>query len=71
LKQEGIGGLYKGLTSTMAREMPGYFFFFGSYELSRHLLTPAGKTKDDIGNYSPNPNYPQWYMPFLDLERNI
>jgi solute carrier family 25 ornithine transporter 2/15 len=29
--------------------MPGYFFFFGGYEFSRHLLTPEGKTKDEIG----------------------
>ncbi|XP_033742414.1 mitochondrial ornithine transporter 1-like [Pecten maximus] len=49
LKQEGIPGMFKGLTSTMAREMPGYFFFFGGYEISRHYLTPPGKTKDEIG----------------------
>jgi len=29
--------------------MPGYFFFFGGYEATRGLLTPAGKTKDEIG----------------------
>jgi len=29
--------------------MPGYFFFFGTYELSRQLMTPKNKTKDDIG----------------------
>lgn len=51
LKSEGILGLYKGLTSTFMREMPGYFFFFGGYEISRHLLTPAGKKKDEIGEY--------------------
>lgn len=33
----------------MAREMPGYFFFFGGYEVTRHFLTPEGKTKDEIG----------------------
>ncbi|XP_069129626.1 mitochondrial ornithine transporter 1-like [Argopecten irradians] len=49
LKQEGVPGMFKGLTSTMAREMPGYFFFFGGYEISRHYLTPPGKTKDEIG----------------------
>ena len=31
------------------REVPGYFFFFGGYEISRYMLTPAGKSKDDIG----------------------
>jgi solute carrier family 25 ornithine transporter 2/15 len=49
LQVEGIRGMFKGLTSTMAREMPGYFFFFGGYEITRHLLTPEGKTKDEIG----------------------
>ncbi|XP_046374151.1 mitochondrial ornithine transporter 1-like isoform X2 [Haliotis rufescens] len=49
LQQEGFRGLFKGLTSTFMREMPGYFFFFGGYEICRHLLTPAGKTKDEIG----------------------
>jgi hypothetical protein len=29
INSEGIAGLFRGLTSTMAREMPGYFFFFG------------------------------------------
>lgn len=38
LRSEGIPGLYRGLTSTMMREMPGYFFFFGAYEGSRELL---------------------------------
>ncbi|XP_076468301.1 mitochondrial ornithine transporter 1-like [Babylonia areolata] len=49
LRTEGIRGLYKGLTSTFMREMPGYFFFFGGYEISRALLTPPGKKKDEIG----------------------
>jgi solute carrier family 25 ornithine transporter 2/15 len=51
MRDEGFLGFFRGLTSTFAREMPGYFFFFGGYELSRHLLTPPGKTKDDIGIY--------------------
>lgn len=45
LHHEGIPGMFKGLTSTMAREMPGYFFFFGGYEVSRHYLTPPGKNQ--------------------------
>lgn len=49
LKSDGIPGLFRGLTSTFAREMPGYFFFFGGYEASRALMTPPGKTKDEIG----------------------
>lgn len=49
IQQEGVQGLFRGLGTTIAREMPGYFFFFGGYEATRGLLTPAGKTKDEIG----------------------
>ena len=49
LRAEGVPGLFRGLTATMAREMPGYFFFFGGYEATRALLTPPGLTKDEIG----------------------
>ena len=50
LKTEGVPGFFRGLTSTFSREMPGYFFFFGGYEACRTLLTPDGKTKEDLGN---------------------
>ena len=49
VRTEGIQGLFRGLVPTFAREMPGYFFFFGGYEGSRYLMTPQGKTKDDLG----------------------
>ncbi|XP_059481962.1 mitochondrial ornithine transporter 1 [Neocloeon triangulifer] len=49
LKQEGVNGMFRGLTSTIAREMPGYFFFFGGYEFSRELFAGEGQTKDQIG----------------------
>lgn len=38
LKAEGIRGMFRGLTPTFAREMPGYFFFFGGYEMTREFL---------------------------------
>lgn len=38
LKTEGIRGMFRGLTPTFAREMPGYFFFFGGYEVTREFL---------------------------------
>ncbi|KAH8388014.1 hypothetical protein KR093_011009 [Drosophila rubida] len=44
-----IRGFYRGLGSTFIREMPGYFFFFGSYEGARELLRKEGQTKDEIG----------------------
>lgn len=49
LRAEGIAGMFRGLTSTFAREMPGYFFFFGGYEATRDLLAQPGQSKDDIG----------------------
>ncbi|XP_070506544.1 mitochondrial ornithine transporter 1 [Chironomus tepperi] len=49
LRTEGIRGMFRGLTPTFAREMPGYFFFFGGYEATRELLAKPGQSKDDIG----------------------
>ena len=51
IREDGFLGLFKGLTPTFAREVPGYFFFFGGYELSRYLLTPKGQHKDEIGTF--------------------
>ena len=51
IREDGFLGLFRGMTPTLAREVPGYFFFFGGYEFSRYLLTPKGKTSDDIGKY--------------------
>ena len=48
-RTKGIRSFFVGMTPTLAREVPGYFVFFGAYELSRYLLTPEGKTKDEIG----------------------
>nr|XP_043065809.1 mitochondrial ornithine transporter 1 [Drosophila bipectinata] len=48
-RTEGIRGFYRGLSSTFIREMPGYFFFFGSYEGTRELLRSNDQTKDEIG----------------------
>jgi len=44
--------MFRGLVPTFAREMPGYFFFFGGYEASRYMMTPPEKTKDDLGKGS-------------------
>lgn len=49
LAKDGMPGMFRGLTATFTREMPGYFFFFFAYEFTRELLKPPGKTKDDIG----------------------
>jgi len=49
IRQEGIQAMFRGLTPTLVREMPGYFFFFGGYELSRSMMCQPGQSKDDIG----------------------
>lgn len=49
INESGYFGLFRGLSSTIAREMPGYFFFFGAYEGTRELFTKPGQTRDDIG----------------------
>ncbi|KAM7412755.1 hypothetical protein PAMA_020230 [Pampus argenteus] len=50
LKRNGPLGFYQGLTSTMMREIPGYFCFFGAYELSRSTFAQYMDTdKDNIG----------------------
>ncbi|KYO39990.1 mitochondrial ornithine transporter 1 [Alligator mississippiensis] len=46
---KGLLGFFQGLTSTWLREVPGYFFFFGGYEVSRSFFTQAGKVKEDLG----------------------
>lgn len=49
IRTDGPTGLFRGLLSTIAREMPGYFFFFGGYETARQLLAKPGQNKEDIG----------------------
>ncbi|XP_011700609.1 PREDICTED: mitochondrial ornithine transporter 1 [Wasmannia auropunctata] len=49
LREQGVRGMFTGLSSTIAREMPGYFFFFGGYEATRELLAAKGQNRDDIG----------------------
>lgn len=49
LRKDGPLGFYHGLSSTLLREVPGYFFFFGGYELSRSFFA-SGRSKDELGN---------------------
>lgn len=48
IRKEGVSGLFRGLSSTLFREMPGNFAFFGAYEAMRMLLTPKNKTVNDL-----------------------
>lgn len=50
IRTNGPLGFYQGLTTTIVREVPGYFCFFGGYELSRSLFAQSmGRDKEDIG----------------------
>ena len=49
LATDGVPGMFRGLTATFTREMPGYFFFFLAYEATRGLLAGPGQSKEDIG----------------------
>lgn len=42
LAKDGVAGLFRGLTATFTREMPGYFIFFYSYEFTRELFRAEG-----------------------------
>ena len=50
IREEGIQGLFRGLTSTWLREVPGYFFFFGGYSGSLKLLSPSDDYRDNLSN---------------------
>ncbi|KAJ2864921.1 mitochondrial ornithine carrier protein [Coemansia erecta] len=58
LRTQGITGIYKGITPTIARETLGVGFWFGTYELVCHQLllldkhaegSSRKKTKSDLG----------------------
>lgn len=49
VRRHGSLGLFRGLTMTVAREMPSYFCFFGAYEAVRDALKPDGRTRADCG----------------------
>lgn len=47
IKTNGIRGMYMGLTSTIAREMPGYFAFFFGIEFTKQTLAKHTSIKDE------------------------
>ncbi|GIY31609.1 mitochondrial ornithine transporter 1 [Caerostris extrusa] len=48
-RTEGIRGFFRGFGVTVLREMPGYFFSSVDMNYLEIFLTPAGKSKDEIG----------------------
>jgi hypothetical protein len=50
IKTEGITkGLYRGNVSTLARDIPGNFVWYGVYEGVCMLMIPEGGSKADLG----------------------
>ncbi|XP_041655585.1 mitochondrial ornithine transporter 1-like [Cheilinus undulatus] len=50
MRTNGPLGFFQGLSSTLVREPPGYFCFFGAYELCRSTFAHyMGTDKDGIG----------------------
>nr|CAH7747243.1 unnamed protein product [Callosobruchus chinensis] len=49
IEKDGFLGMFRGLLPTLAREMPGYFVYFYTYEYMRHLLKRPDERKWEIG----------------------
>lgn len=50
VKSEGVvRGLYRGHLSTLLREIPGNFVWYGLYEGVCKIMIPPGGSKDDLG----------------------
>jgi hypothetical protein len=51
VRSDGIGGLFRGLSSLIARDVPFNALFYGSYESCCAALMRAEglKSKDDLG----------------------
>jgi len=49
LRIDGPLGFYRGITTTVLREVPGYFCFFGAYEYTKTFLANENEDKDSLG----------------------
>ncbi|CAB4408197.1 unnamed protein product [Rhizophagus irregularis] len=47
-KEGGLRSIYRGVGATLARDGPGSAAYFGAYELTKRLLTPANATPDSL-----------------------
>ncbi|XP_019736296.1 mitochondrial carnitine/acylcarnitine carrier protein [Hippocampus comes] len=47
-KESGIRGIYKGTALTLMRDVPASGMYFMSYEWLKNLLTPAGKSHNEL-----------------------
>ncbi len=47
-REEGIRGMYRGHSSTLMRDIPGGFIWFGAYEAACMGMTPHGGSREDL-----------------------
>ncbi|KAL1922937.1 uncharacterized protein VTP21DRAFT_9313 [Calcarisporiella thermophila] len=47
-KEGGVRSIFRGTGATLLRDGPGSAAYFGAYELTKKLLTPAGKSVNDL-----------------------
>ncbi|KAF6727435.1 Mitochondrial carnitine/acylcarnitine carrier protein [Oryzias melastigma] len=47
-RESGIRGIYKGTALTLMRDVPASGMYFMSYEWLKNLLTPAGKSHNEL-----------------------
>lgn len=52
IKNHGFRAVFKGWNSTLIREIPGYGFYFLSYEYALRKITPKGKSVNDLNSLS-------------------
>jgi len=48
IQQDGVVGMWKGLTPTLLRDIPGVGVWYLSYELTRVALTPKGQSSANL-----------------------
>ncbi|CAB1315366.1 unnamed protein product [Coregonus sp. 'balchen'] len=47
-KESGIRGIYRGTALTLMRDVPASGMYFMTYEWLKHLLTPEGKSPNEL-----------------------
>lgn len=50
VRSEGLRGLFRGVSGTLAREMPGNAVYFGSYKALREFLLPGKQQQQNNNN---------------------
>lgn len=49
-KQEGVVGLFRGMTATLLRDIPAFGLYFGIYYCLMKHLTPVGGSFEDVSS---------------------